>query len=223
VYLLRQRYSHYSRQFLPHIRLAIRPILREILQRDLQIFMARQLESTSLSGSNPVSQWRRDSIASNPTIDANSMQQVSHQGRFINSATGFELRPPAVSEPLQLVFRRHAQVFKATEIHRRSARVSAWEESLFQRTALHRKRTEENIVEVCPLVLRHALAAANNSPQAIPASQKVSPEMFNSQLDSSVPAATAYPRFNIDQLTEQVVQQIDRRVIAWRERMGRPN
>jgi len=39
-------------------------------------------------------------------------------------------------------------------------------------------------------------------------------------LTAPAPQATTMPALNVDQIANQVIQQIDRRVIARRERMG---
>jgi hypothetical protein len=68
-----------------------------------------------------------------------------------------------------------------------------------------------------PMQLRTTVTAA-------PAIRGEAPEEHipgHAQPAAAPPAAATAPAINIDTLTTQVMDQIDRRVVAWRERMGR--
>jgi len=132
-------------------------------------------------------------------------------------------RPPELT-PLQTVFRRtlftHEFVHLRRDIELAPERVRILVDRVLRQT----QRVESRIMERAATVVRQSLSrmadhTSVRSANAEPATNAV-PAMRQGVNPS--PQSTSYPGApSIEALTDQVVQQIDRRMTAWRERMGR--
>lgn len=122
------------------------------------------------------------------------------------------LRPAMAQDVLQRTRR-----VEETVRHLRLATVAARNAAdAARRVVRQASRTEERPAPA-PMQLRVAATVA-------PAIRGEAPEEHmprHAQPAAAPPAVAAAPAINIDTLTTQVMDQIDRRVVAWRERMGK--
>jgi hypothetical protein len=95
---------------------------------------------------------------------------------------------------------------------RRSVRTTAEPEVVPSRMLQRNQRREES-QSPAPMVVR--------APQAGPQPPAQKPMEEPRWREPQALPCAAPPAINIDSLTSQVMDQIDRRVIAWRERMGK--
>jgi hypothetical protein len=85
------------------------------------------------------------------------------------------------------------------------------------RLRLRGRRTELPAAAIRELV---AAAPGRRTPATVAAPDSLAPARAGYQ-PFAQPAPTAVPPINVEELTSQVIQQLDRRLVAHRERMGR--
>jgi hypothetical protein len=85
-----------------------------------------------------------------------------------------------------------------------------------------RLRLRGRRTELPAAALRELVAAApgHRTPATVAAPDSLAPARAGYQ-PFAQPAPTAVPPINVEELTSQVIQQLDRRLVAHRERMGR--
>jgi hypothetical protein len=233
---LHQQWLFASRQCFPCIHLSIQPILRHTVWRDLtRLSEPRAIYASALGKEIPIqhlnylmTQDRRflpsAAISNVVGIPSSAMRKQAgvseafRSGEFIDAAT--------VHPPLHLVFQRLRQTDEVMISLRRNALL--WESTETQAREVRQRirRIEQRFVEAVSLIFHKALQGASietgtSAPMisAVPASN--APSAFGMQANPWMTGALPMPPVNIDQLTDQVVRQLDRRMIAWRERRGR--
>jgi hypothetical protein len=124
--------------------------------------------------------------------------------------------------PLQLMFQR---VYKVNDFVHSYHRRNITQESIeaLARAVVHRtQRIEQRSVETVPLVTRKNISAQEAAVTENPINAVTNIPNFSGASTHSWTGNTSLAQsINIEQLTDQVVKQIDRRIIAARERMGR--
>jgi hypothetical protein len=89
---------------------------------------------------------------------------------------------------------------------------------ILQRVVDQRQRVEERIQR--PAIVRQQPPPARTFARD---EHELRPEQSRTRPPAQTwPPATSPPAINLEQLTDQVVRQIDRRFVAYRERMGKP-
>jgi hypothetical protein len=147
------------------------------------------------------------------------LKRIEEQRRY---SPAVELNAPAPRWESRLLHRTIAQ-----DVLVRTRRVEEMLRHLRSMTAAASK-----IMETARRVIRQsarreerpASASMMLRPQVLSpvnAAREPLPEASASTTVQDQPRAGAPPSFNLDALTSQVMDQIDRRVVAWRERMGK--
>jgi hypothetical protein len=226
-------------QFYPQIHLSITPLLRELSHQSQTswVFQSRWTERITSGAIAPLEArqpqdpfpWRRTQSSVSPIhrefiVSQFPKEQVSGFGEQSFSPSSSEMTVFRVSSttipfnPLQQAFRRVRQ-HPITPVQ---TQLLTQENSQFvQRITHNRQRVEETRLQtsvvhqgVKPSEPREAIAPLASMPSAMSANSSVSdrPPSF---LTPSPPA------INLEQLTDQVMRQLDSRIVAQRERMGR--
>jgi hypothetical protein len=200
-YPLVRIYQHWQRQtwqLIPQINLSISSILQALERRESSTFWFER---------------RQDRLAPIPLLTtANTSVLRLEQNYSIQKIAALV---PTQPSPLQRVFNR---LDRATEIaHLHQSALVRESQNVIQRVVRDRQRLEEriqsNLVVKQPLEMKDAIARPlNSSPHHLTTDI---PPNFQPNPPPNLNAV------NIDQLTEQVLKQLDNRIIAQRERMGR--
>jgi hypothetical protein len=193
-----QQWQRLSWQLLPQINLSIGSILQEIEKHKSTTFWLERrpekFSSTPLLTTVNTSVLRLEQNRSQPAIASRIVIQPS---------------------PLQQVFNR---LERTTEItHRYHSAFVRESQRIVQRVVSDRQRLEERIQS--HLVVKQQLEVK----EAIARSLNSSPHhMTTDSLPNFQPHPPPNsPEINLDRLTEQVLRQLDSRIIAQRERLGR--
>jgi hypothetical protein len=133
--------------------------------------------------------------------------------------------PTAVSERTQALMRvvdrsqrEFATLFERRFVERRDTVSLRTSERLVHRC----DRVERVAVHERTMTLRREPGIATSAPAEVASRPSVgSPDYRRRAFSPAPPPPTAMPNINVNELTDQVIRQIDRRVIARRERMGR--
>jgi hypothetical protein len=127
-------------------------------------------------------------------------------------AASYIERSGAARESTPLVS-RYSRVEEST-LNRTQTRSSE-----FLRAAVHRTKRVEQAVVMRKLVLAHAAGARSDE---MPENRRALNDW--TLATAEVPAhvrAPSSPPVNVDQIADTVMRQLDRRLVSWRERMGR--
>jgi len=130
------------------------------------------------------------------------------------------------SMPLQGSFQRLHHVNEFTRKRRQSELINQDIRILVQRVVRRTQRVEERVAGTLALIARQRSGfAARQSVAAMESRKATTPDTHSTRgkrAGTSMQNTSAPPTpINIEALTDQVVQQIDRRMTAWRERMGK--
>jgi hypothetical protein len=228
--VFRQRWQNHLWKLYPQINLSIAPILRETIWRDFGAFQRNQINSESFRGNylKDVSTFcNRDiagrserfhgslEIAGLPPHRPSRLLDSDNRGDAFSKSQFY--RAPAVSAwptPLRKVFERLSETPGVGRLYHQS--LPAQQSVHILRRVVHqRQRMEEKSQDIT--VLRHLLQQQEDRHAA-----DLKPTAFATQSGIGAnPQVASPPAINMEQLTEQVVRQIDRRILAWRERTGR--
>ncbi len=220
-HFLRERWLISSRRFFPQIHLAIQPILRQAM-REWKSSLPVLSAAASL-GSSPIPRQLAAFLTAVSPQSVQSESSLAHlRGEPQASRSGSETA--AMVLPLKLVFHRLHQTRESTQIRRQSWILQESSQSLVRRVARAGQRIEVGIARV-DSVMRQTISSTLRQPPPPVITQKEGLPRGITARDAGHVMEGARSNFgvNIDQLTDQVVRQIDQRVIAWCERMGRPN
>jgi hypothetical protein len=202
-YLINERWKVLSQRFYPKIRLAIQPTQRRIA-------LASHYSSPSSRTCEAPSQV---SIAL-ASIDRSRSSRTPEMEIVVRSMLlqGILQRLHHVNE-----FTRKRE---QSELKKQNVRI------LVQRVVRQTQRVEERVAGTLALIARQGSGfAARQSVGATESRKATTPDLhstrgkgaFTRMQNTSEPP----PPVNIETLTDQVVQQINRRMTAWRERMGK--
>lgn len=225
-------------QFFPQIHLSITPLLRELSHQSQTSWV---FQSYSREQTNPVAiaspkviqretfPWRSNQTLV-PAIhreflipqlsreQTNSFHETSSPPGS-GERTVFRITPvPIQFSPLQQVFQRVQQ--PVTHFH--SNLLTQENPQLVQRITRDRQRVEESRSQAA--VVHHGIKPPSEQSGAIaPPSSMPSVLSANSLMSDRPPGfPTPFPpAINLEQLTDQVMRQLDSRIVAQRERMGR--
>jgi hypothetical protein len=144
--------------------------------------------------------------------------EAFRSGGFIDAAS--------MHSPLQLVFQRLRRTDELAITHRRLSLVRESIETQTREVKPRIQRIEQRFIEGASFTLHKAplgavIQAGASAPimTGIPANN--TPAQLGMQANPWMTGASPMPPVNVEQLTDQVVRQLDRRLIAMRERMGR--
>jgi hypothetical protein len=208
-YLINERWKVLSQRFYPKIRLAIQPT-----QRRASPQVSTPLASHHGSPSSRISE---------------ALSQVSTAlapNHGLPSSRTAEMEIVVRSMPLQGIFQRLHHVNEFTRKRQQSELTNQNVQILVRRVVRQTQRVEERVAGTLALIARQRSGfAARQSVAATESWKATTPDLHSTrgkgagtrmQSTSEPP-----PPVNIEALTDQVVQQINRRMTAWRERMGK--
>lgn len=202
-----QRWQNHAGKLSPQIHLAIAPILPSRFWKDQSVLPLDYVGR--MDRRIPVSSGQARSQAGDRVIFLGSIGSNLDQSALNNREIGGKNRVP-----LHQVFSRANGINEELQVNQSSLLV---EESLriLRRVASERQRVEERMA-MTPI----ARQLLQPSKDYLPATTE-----NESQPETKTGARTwqqtTTAAINLDQLTEQVIRQLDHRLIAYRERMGK--
>lgn len=230
---LHQQWVLASTRYFPRIHLAIQPILRHTVWRDLTqpselrvITSPAQGKAISTQRFNYLTVHERRFLP--PTAVSNATGILSGDSRKLAAARGARsssgfIHGSTVYRPLQLVFQRLRRTDELEVCHRRNSLIRETLQTQAREVMRRTQRFEHRIAETVALTTRKVLPLA--AQEAVSAAARAAQMAVSVPAGSGMPATpwpqSPAPAVNIEQLADQVVRQIDRRIIAARERMGR--
>lgn len=230
--VLRERLVVSTSRFLPQIHLAIHPILRRLVRHEQSQATFNLLQNEWHSSATVNAVQRSAPVGSNNMTlfnfmsPANAFFATAARSHKVLSGTAYA-EPgrvpginPAPQIPIDLVFQR---LFRSEEQTRRRIESSTTSQSvaiLLQRLGEQGQRVEAPGSAPATLTSRCAPQFSNSK---ITSSNAASSSATTHASDQSTwqEVSRPAPPINIDFLTDQVMRQLDRRIIAARERMGK--
>ncbi|WP_261771813.1 hypothetical protein [Nitrosococcus oceani] len=217
----------------PQVRLAIQPIQLQTVWRH-QHLPGRQPCIQLLKGKDnwrqfaklPVENWHLESrhLLKGRSSGQSRAKKDSVIEKRLSSTRDFPFANFKLPSSLQLVFQRTFQVNEFIQCHQRRNITQESFQALAREVVHRTQRIEQRPVETVSLATRKNLLIGNQ--KAVVAESPMHAGINTPNL-SSVPTHSwtgntpLAQSINIEQLTDQVVKKIDRRIIAARERMGR--
>ena len=210
-----QRWEQVGWNLSPAINFAIAPFLREVVwkkslllqQHEAQIITRRQ---------SPVRKvlWGKSFLVPQNGAQGVASEQALARERVLNKDAGvFITSPPRLEIPLFRIIQRQQRNESNIEIRRQSLNVQT-SLRLVQRVVEQRQRGEEKIQRpAASMAVKRSFSAEGQSFQK--QAQKYTPAV------DEITFPRTPPEMNLQQLTDQVLRQIDDRFIAYRERMGK--
>lgn len=210
IYNVSQRWQEFVPQFYPQIHLVIQPLIREALGPGQRAETVRGRCSIAqqeiLAGRPwPKAAWFGASGGTNSQATPYPVSRVSAEPDSIEHATTL------------------AQRLRRCTTRRREESESSLELNV-RRLTHQTQRMEESHPRAPQMMMRRPAAAADAAErQDIAESKQIQrPEQrWHTASEAPRARAAATPSVSIEQLTDHVIRQIDSRVIAMRERMGR--
>ena len=223
---LRERWFLRALQILPRIELTIRPMLqetsaRQTVLRELASYpFAFPFSKPVLRGELGTRRFSDTPPDEYPASDAGTMRrQDGIWGNLKNSACLPEMFG---FSPLELVLQRMSMPLAFVTRHEVNHASSRGLITLCERVVKKLQRSEQYIGRP-NLVPPRPQPKLANAETTSPGSVAQSAELFEaaSTRNRWKQPPPQPPPVNVDALTDQVLQRIDRRVVAWRERTGR--
>ena len=200
-HMLRERWLVSSRRFYQQMRLIIYPILRDTVWR--QRFSVEQIHSTS-SVENRLN-----------TRFLTGVLSTGHE--FIFPKMRAEWRVPALHIPLPIVFQRLRQIEEVIKTYRweltSQKNALPFVHRIFQQT----QRTEKNTINMSVFYALRKPGIRDHQSSSLPTTKRSRSIVEEPGGQDTLESKS----LNLEVLTNQVIKQIDRRIIAWRERMGK--
>lgn len=230
---VQQRWLVSSQRFFPQINLAIHPILHQMIWREQTLLLPnakttetksvelRRLITRQVIG-QPVFLWPAaiPSAASRWTVEKSlheTSDKILHQ--IFDHALGRALgkRDSQFRIPLQFVFQRLFRSDESILLKRSQSATLTNVGTLVERLMRQSQRVEERAAEAATVVMRRP-PVVDRAP-AMTGNQQtfVTTVAGQSWQQHTAPP----PGINIEQITDRVVRQLDRRVVAARERLGK--
>jgi hypothetical protein len=231
--LLHERRTVMLQQFRPQLNLSLNAFFGQTLWRERQYFIPERRRAESPFMAEPV----RVELSVSPvaqTVKAERLAESKKTNDGHVAATSFaaaqtqapaQLRQIKQLMPLQLVLQRFNQLEELKRVYRQSSVTRESVLTFTERVVRQRHRIEERTSKQVAFVTRRvALPAAHDARSSSAPSQ---------QLNTHAPAANSVhtapwaqqqlspPQLNLDALTNHVIQQLDRRLVAARERLGK--
>jgi hypothetical protein len=214
-----------SQRFYPQINLTIHPILRQaVWNRETALLPDSRTTVAKFvaSYSSIIRQfWNQMAFLRHVAIPDDN----SHQTFNDASSSTVEKEKLLLQSPLQLVFQRlfhtgesvHLQNKEIIQLQRSQITTETNNNrTLFERIARLSERIEERAAETTTLVIQRR-PAIEMAPRMTP-----NPRIFGKEVEQpGQQNAASAAAIDISQITDQVVRQIDRRVVATRERLGK--
>jgi hypothetical protein len=216
IHLMRERLMLASRRFYPLVNLAIHAILRNTVAGGKRYFppspraaVDRKLEERIRESLSPAVLEREAIQVRRETIRKQAL--LSHN-------------------PLRLVFQRLYETDRIVQAGNLERVIEQSAEMILHRVSRHSQRIEQAPALTSVLVAKQAPTAISRE-ASVSVGGDVSRSAFEPRsADPSIVTSThaaAWPRdaraagVNLDQITDQVMQKLDRRINAWRERTGK--
>lgn len=201
-YLINEGWKTLSQRFYPKIKLVVQPILRETLLREQARLLfslrseSRFVASAGVPALHPTHSTQRrgpSQVSIHRTVVRHRVEHLKWRSWFLESVN-------------------------KSELMNQNVRV------LVERVARQTQRVEERVDERLTLTVRQTSGFAARQSAATTESRKAMTQGLHTTRGTGAGTwaqNTSPPSVNIEALTDQVVQQIDRRMTASRERMGR--
>lgn len=199
-------------RFYPQIHLAIQPLLPETIWRELPVKMIREKQAANVNPSRPDGPDRIPEVSVRPAPTTRADSPDAIYVRIPRAKRGAANEFTTLTDRL----RRYTTV-------RRETSESA-SELVIQRVAHRAVRVEETLPGGPTMMIhRPAPAAIQTQRQAASESEPATrpPRVLETIHEAPWARAAAAPPMSIEYLTDQVIRQIDSRMVAMRERMGR--
>jgi hypothetical protein len=228
-----ERWLVSSRQFFPQVHLAVQPLLRSTVWLKQQRLTHTQSHFTREQRFSPPAQWH----LTLSFLQARHSNALPPAGQVVSTVLPVESQAPSPSlaaavvaqapgqAPLQLVLQGHQRIDAFTRWHHSSNRAEARVLTIARQVVRQTQRVEERAPGSMALITRQTQATVR---QATSTPVTTTEHMAASQPGiASVPThpwmtnPSPMPAINMEQLTDQVMRQMDRRMTAWRERRGR--
>jgi len=209
-YLLNERWNVLSQRFYPRITLAFQPIIRRTQLREGERWLFPLRGVARLMQRRVTSQ---DSILSAPHHRSPSSRMGERE---------IVVRSPA----LHFIFQRLHHLIEFSRKHQQDELALQNISTRVRRVVRQLQRVEEQRIDApLALVTRQSTALpARQSEAWIESRKPTAPDVDGTRakrIGTSTHNMPVSQPLNIEALTDQVVQQIDRRITAWRERMGK--
>ncbi len=229
IYLLSQRWERHTWRLGPQINLAIGAILREMGGKGTSILLARSAESEFGRMPSAADERMTAGERGGSTLAGHDRLQARPLAREHTRALGSS--SPAVSLPLHDVFDRFNQRQTVLQVHQGLSAPASFQ--LVRRVVDERQRVEAKDHRAT-IVRRQrdgmSIEAGRTTMAAQVGMKASAPAEVGFDLSASTPtqrrtnpnAWPAPPAINIEQVTEQVLRQLDHRILAYRERRGKP-
>jgi hypothetical protein len=234
VHLLRERLIVSSARYYPQVNLSIHATLRNLMAaRERQLL-------TSALGSRESKLQESVRKSSSPLVVERVM---SREGAAGDSRAIADSGPPALKEPLvferplRLVFQRLEKIHEGREAASRERATYQTREMILRRVidqsqriesprplppALIIKQAEKSTIEAADSIDRQS-ATTSTIEQVVSRrmSEQSAARHSTSLTTHAAPWTPSAAPLNVDQIADQVLRRLDRRVEAWRERTGR--
>jgi hypothetical protein len=227
-----ERWLRSSHQFFPQVHLAIQPLLRSTVWLEHHRHTETQSHFTRQTLISPQAQLQRMSsflqtgrpsakLAAEPSGSVGSpvMQHMS----FTHAAAAITAQA-AGQAPRLSVLQRLQRTDELTRWHRRSHLTAERVLTIVRQVVRQTTRVEEGVRGHTALITRQMqtiVPRATSTPGAPEHAVASLPVVNSAPTHPPMPNPMPMPGVNLEQLTDQVMRQMDRRVIAWRERRGR--
>lgn len=227
-----ERWLVSSRQFFPQVHLAVQPLLRSTVWLEQQRLTHTQSHRTREQRFSPPAQWRltlsflqtRHSYALPPAGQAvSTVLPVESQAPSPSLAAAVVAQAPGQA-PLQLVLQGHQRIDSFTRWHHSSNLTEARVLTIARQVVRQTQRIEERVPGSMALITRQTQATAHQVTSTLATTEHTAagqPAITGVPTPPWMPHPSPTPAINLEQLTDQVMRQMDRRMTAWRERRGR--
>lgn len=233
--LLRLLHEHWTvmlQQFSPQLNLSLNTFFRQTLWRERQHFIPERRRTESPVMAEPV----RVELSVSPVAQIGKAERVAenkktndrHVAATVFAATQTQaptqLRQVKQLMPLQLVLQRFNQLEEFKRVYRQSSVTRESVETFIERVVRQKHRIEERTSEQVAFVTRRiAVPAEHDSRSASAAGQQHNAHAPATYSVHTAPWAQQLspPQLNLEALTNHVIQQLDRRLVAARERLGK--
>jgi len=209
-----ERWLVSSRQFFPQIHLAVQPLLRNTVWLENQRLTHTQSQLTREQHFSPPAQWR----VTLSFLQARSSNALLPAGQAVSTVLPVERQAPSPRLAA-------AMVAQAPEYwHHYSNRTEERVLTIARQVVRQTQRVEERVHESMALLTRQTQAAAHQVTSTLATTEHTAagqPAITGVPTPPWMPHPSPTPAINLEQLTDQVMRQMDRRMTAWRERRGR--
>jgi hypothetical protein len=235
LHVIRERWSFTTRLVRPHLQLAINAVVKLAHWRQEQHFSHG---TKSFLNTTQRALSHTGVVTRQPGGIERVVREIGHGSTTAQPSANFREQRQVLKQPLAFVFERVKASKSTTQTiplaNRLEILIHQQVPSVVERVTQQARRTETMLTGTSSLVERQIASTRMEVMQPPRLLKTVAPSTRVIEKSSSAPPVTTVIEsapwlpekmpvagLNIDQLTDQVVRQLDRRVVAARERMGR--